>query len=69
VVAPERRHSLSAAHTKGRLRSGLDLGAAAEALTLQACAVNLRSRAGAEAGALLAGVHAVLDGFAASEER
>ncbi|NUW35591.1 helix-turn-helix transcriptional regulator [Nonomuraea sp. SMC257] len=61
--------ALEKARTKGQLRSGLDLEAAAEALTLQAYAVNLRSRAGAEAGLLLAGVRAVLDGFTTTEER
>ncbi|WP_182903839.1 TetR family transcriptional regulator C-terminal domain-containing protein [Microbispora sp. H10830] len=60
------RAALEAARTKGQLRAGLDLGAAAEALTPQACAVTLRSRAGAEAGVLLAGVRAVLDGFPTS---
>ncbi len=63
------RAALEAARAKGQLRANLDLGAAAEALTLQAYAVNLRSRAGAEAGVLLAGVRAVLDGFATTGER
>ncbi|WP_220447475.1 TetR family transcriptional regulator C-terminal domain-containing protein, partial [Nonomuraea deserti] len=61
--------ALAAARTRGQLRDGLDLEAAAEALTLQAYAVNLRSRAGAEAGVLLASVRAVLDGFTTTEER
>ncbi|MEV0584464.1 helix-turn-helix domain-containing protein [Nonomuraea sp. NPDC050310] len=60
---------LQAARALGQLRDGLDLEAAAEALTLQAYAVNLRSRAGAEADDLLAGVRAVLDGFTTTQER
>ncbi|MEU8393715.1 helix-turn-helix domain-containing protein [Nonomuraea sp. NPDC048892] len=63
------RAALEVARTKGQLRAGLKLGDAAEALTLQAYAVNLRSRAGAEAAVLLAGVRAVLDGFTTTEER
>ncbi|WP_101787685.1 TetR/AcrR family transcriptional regulator [Nonomuraea indica] len=63
------RAALEAARADGQLRPGLDLEAAAEALTLQAYAVNLRSRAGAEAPVLLAAVHAVLDGFTTPEER
>jgi AcrR family transcriptional regulator len=63
------RTALETAHADGQLRAGLDLGAAAEALTLHAYAVNLRSRAGAEAAVLLAGVHAVLEGFTTAEER
>ncbi|MEV4394939.1 hypothetical protein [Nonomuraea sp. NPDC049607] len=63
------RTALEAARTKGQLRPGLDREAAAEALPLQAYAVNLRSRAGAQAGTLLAGVRAVLDGFSTTEER
>ncbi|UBU14015.1 TetR/AcrR family transcriptional regulator [Nonomuraea gerenzanensis] len=61
------RAALVVARAKGQLRAGVDVEAAAEALTLQAYAVNLRSRAGAEAGVLLAGVRAVLDGL--TEER
>ncbi|MFI6813394.1 TetR/AcrR family transcriptional regulator [Nonomuraea sp. NPDC050328] len=60
---------LQAARALGQLRDGLDLEAAAEALTLQAYAVNLRSRAGGEADDLLAGVRAVLDGFTTTQER
>ncbi|NUR89668.1 MAG: helix-turn-helix transcriptional regulator [Nonomuraea sp.] len=52
-----------------RLRPGLDLDAAAESLALLAYGVNLRSRAGAPAADLLAGVRAVLDGFTTPEER
>ncbi|GAA2297951.1 hypothetical protein GCM10010149_53250 [Nonomuraea roseoviolacea subsp. roseoviolacea] len=63
------RAALEAARAAGQLRAGLDLEAAAEALALQAYAVNLRSRAGAEAAGLLAGVRAVLDGFTTTEER
>ncbi|NUW39415.1 TetR/AcrR family transcriptional regulator [Nonomuraea rhodomycinica] len=63
------RTALQAARAEGGLRPGLDLEAAAEALTLQAYAVNLRSRAGAEAAELLAAVRAVLDGFTTTEER
>ncbi|GAA2214136.1 TetR/AcrR family transcriptional regulator [Nonomuraea monospora] len=63
------RAALEVARAKGQIRAGLELGAAAEALTLQAYAVNLRSRAGAEAGVLMEGVRAVLDGFVATEEK
>ncbi|GAA1721414.1 helix-turn-helix domain-containing protein [Nonomuraea bangladeshensis] len=63
------RAALEAARAAGQLRPGLDLEGAAEALTLQAYAVNLRSRAGAEAAVLLAGVRAVLDGFTTPEEK
>ncbi|MCA2221957.1 TetR/AcrR family transcriptional regulator [Nonomuraea aurantiaca] len=63
------RTALETARADGQLRADLDVEAAAEALTLQAYAVNLRSRAGAEAAVLLAGVRAVLDGFTTTEER
>ncbi|MEV4799314.1 helix-turn-helix domain-containing protein [Nonomuraea sp. NPDC049421] len=63
------RAALEAARAGGRLRPGVDVEAAAEALALQAYAVNLRSRAGAEPAALLAAVRAVLDGFTTTEER
>ncbi|MEV5504259.1 TetR family transcriptional regulator [Nonomuraea fuscirosea] len=63
------RAALETARAKGRLRPGLDPEAAAEALTLQAYAVNLRSRAGAEADVLLAGVRAVVGAFTLAEER
>lgn len=62
------RAALEIARADGRLRAGLELEAAAEALTLQAYAVNLRSRAGAEASVLLAGVRAVLEGFTTTTE-
>lgn len=52
---------------RDRLRPGLDLEAAAESLALLAYGVNLRSRAGAEAADLLAGVRAVLNGFTTEE--
>ncbi|MGN9839708.1 TetR/AcrR family transcriptional regulator [Nonomuraea sp. H19] len=55
------RTALEAARGHGRLRPGLDLEAEAEALTLLAYGVNLRSRGGAEAAELLTGVRAVLD--------
>ncbi|MEU8148885.1 helix-turn-helix domain-containing protein [Nonomuraea sp. NPDC048901] len=61
--------ALETARADGRLRADLNVEAAAEALTLQAYAVNLRSRAGAEPAVLLAGVHAVIDGFTTTEER
>ncbi|MEV4163521.1 TetR/AcrR family transcriptional regulator [Nonomuraea dietziae] len=57
------RAALEAARRHGHLRSGLDTEAGAETLALLAYAVNLRSRSGAEAAELLAGVRAVLDGF------
>jgi TetR/AcrR family transcriptional regulator, transcriptional repressor for nem operon len=63
------RAALEVGRAKGQVRAGLDLESAAEALTLQAYAVNLRSRAGAKASVLLAGVRAVLDGFTTTEER
>ncbi|MFC5822478.1 TetR/AcrR family transcriptional regulator [Nonomuraea insulae] len=63
------RAALQAARADGQLRAGLDVEGAAEALTLQAYAVNLRSRAGAEAAVLLAGVRAVLDAFTTAQER
>ncbi|MDR8408039.1 TetR/AcrR family transcriptional regulator [Nonomuraea sp. 3-1Str] len=63
------RTALETARADGQLRTDLDVDAAAEALALQAYAVNLRSRAGAEAAVLLAGVRAVLDGFTTTEER
>ncbi|MFE0156026.1 TetR family transcriptional regulator C-terminal domain-containing protein [Nonomuraea sp. NPDC059007] len=61
------RAQLQAAHDGGRVRPGLNLDAAAEALTLLAYAVNLRSRAGASADELLAGARALLDGFTVDE--
>ena len=57
------RTALEAARERGQLRTGLDVEASAEALALLAYGVNLRSRAGAEAAELLAGVRAVLNGF------
>ncbi|NUP66598.1 MAG: TetR/AcrR family transcriptional regulator [Nonomuraea sp.] len=80
-AVPEIRQALDAHHATLRaamraaleadrgLRPGLDLEAAAESLALLAYGVNLRSRAGAEAAGLLAGVRAVLDGFTTTEER
>ncbi|MGW3352142.1 TetR/AcrR family transcriptional regulator [Nonomuraea rubra] len=61
--------ALEAARNRGQVRPGLDLRACAEALALLAYGVNLRSRAGAGAEDLLAGVRAVLDGFTHPEER
>lgn len=55
------RTALEAAHGRGQLRPALDLESEAEALTLLAYGVNLRSRAGAQAAELLTGVRAVLD--------
>jgi TetR/AcrR family transcriptional regulator, transcriptional repressor for nem operon len=55
--------ALDAARVRGQLRPGLDPKASAETLALLAYGVNLRSRAGAEAAELMAGVRAVLDGF------
>ncbi|MBB6350004.1 TetR/AcrR family transcriptional regulator [Nonomuraea muscovyensis] len=63
------RASLAAAHEQGDLRPGLDLDATAETLVLLAFGVNLRSRAGAEAGELLSGVRAALDALTTAEER
>jgi TetR/AcrR family transcriptional regulator, transcriptional repressor for nem operon len=63
------RAALEAAREQGQLRPGLDVEAGAETLALLAYGVNLRSRAGAEAADLLAGVRAVLDGFTPTEER
>ncbi|MGR6923532.1 TetR/AcrR family transcriptional regulator [[Actinomadura] parvosata] len=57
------RAALTVAAGLGQVRPGLDLDAAAETLALLAYGVNLRSRAGADPGDLLAGVRAVLDGF------
>ncbi|WP_326822641.1 TetR/AcrR family transcriptional regulator [Streptosporangium sp. NBC_01756] len=55
--------ALESAREHGQLRPGQDVTAGAETLALLAYGVNLRSRAGAEAAGLLAGVRAVLDGF------
>ncbi|MEV0149433.1 MULTISPECIES: helix-turn-helix domain-containing protein [unclassified Nonomuraea] len=63
------RAALQSARERGQVRPGLDLEAGAEALALLAYGVNLRSRAGAEAAQLMAGVRAVLDGFTRTEER
>lgn len=60
--------TLESARDRGQLRSGLGVEASAEALVVLAYGINLRSRAGAEASDLLAGVHAVLDGFTQDEE-
>jgi AcrR family transcriptional regulator len=61
--------ALQTARERGHLRPGLAVETAAESLALLAYGVNLRSRAGAQAGELLAGVHAVLEGFARTEEK
>lgn len=63
------RAALQAARERGQVRPGLDVESGAQTLALLAYGVNLRSRAGAEADDLLAGVHAVLDGFTHIEER
>jgi AcrR family transcriptional regulator len=63
------RAALETARDRGQVGPGLDPHAAAETLALLAYGVNLRSRAGAGAGDLLAGVRAVLDGFTRIEER
>ncbi|WP_049561657.1 TetR/AcrR family transcriptional regulator [Nonomuraea sp. SBT364] len=63
------RAALRSARELGQTRPGLDLDACSENLALLAYGVNLRSRAGAEPAELLAGVRAVLDGFAHTEER
>lgn len=52
--------ALVAAETQGLLAPGVEPGAAAELLTLLAYGVNLRSRAGADAGSLHATVTAAL---------
>ncbi|MCX5051996.1 TetR/AcrR family transcriptional regulator [Streptomyces sp. NBC_00201] len=54
------RSALAAAEAQGQLAAGTDLGAAAELLALLAYGVNLRSRAGADAGSLHATVAAAL---------
>ncbi|MDP4510539.1 TetR/AcrR family transcriptional regulator [Nonomuraea turcica] len=61
--------ALETARERGQVRPDLDLEAGAETLALLAYGVNLRSRAGAEAADLLAGMRAVLDGFTRTEER
>ncbi|MBG0830080.1 helix-turn-helix transcriptional regulator [Planomonospora sp. ID67723] len=64
--------ALQAARERGQLRPAMDLEAGAQTLALLAYGVNLRSRAGAEAAELTAGVRAVLDGFSdptTTEER
>ncbi|GAA4935621.1 AcrR family transcriptional regulator [Nonomuraea thailandensis] len=63
------RAALEAARDRGQVRPGLEPRGCAETLALLAYGVNLRSRAGADAGDLLAGVRAVLDGFTRTEER
>lgn len=60
--------ALESARAQGQLRPGLGMGTGAEALAVLAYGINLRSRAGAEAADLLAGMHAVLDGFTKDEE-
>ncbi|MEV4110036.1 TetR/AcrR family transcriptional regulator [Nonomuraea sp. NPDC049695] len=63
------RAALEAARHRDQVRPGMDLEAGAETLALLAYGVNLRSRAGADAAELMAGVRAVLDGFTRTEER
>ena len=53
-------HALEVARGKEQLRSGLDLDATAEMLTLLAYGVNLRSRSGASRATLRTGVQAAL---------
>jgi TetR/AcrR family transcriptional repressor of nem operon len=57
--------ALKSADDQGQLRSGLDLAATAEHLTLLAYAINLRSRAGVQAGPLHAAVRGALAPLAA----
>ncbi|MET9340907.1 TetR/AcrR family transcriptional regulator [Nonomuraea sp. NPDC003804] len=61
--------ALQTAREHGQLRPGLAVETAAESLALLAYGVNLRSRAGAQAGELLAGVRAVLEGFTRTQEK
>ncbi len=63
------RTALQAARAHDQLRPDVNVEAGAQTLALLAYGVNLRSRAGAEPADLLAGVHAVLDGFTRTEER
>ncbi|MEV0199812.1 TetR/AcrR family transcriptional regulator [Nonomuraea sp. NPDC050691] len=63
------RAALLTAAELGQVRPDLDPEAGAEALALLAYGVNLRSRAGAEAADLLAGVRTVLDGFTHTKEK
>ncbi|MCQ9177654.1 TetR/AcrR family transcriptional regulator [Streptomyces sp. IBSBF 2953] len=55
------RTALAAGAAKGQLRPGTDPGAAADLLALLAYGVNLRSRAGADAGELTTTVTGALD--------
>ncbi|OIK27250.1 hypothetical protein VT52_012615 [Streptomyces malaysiense] len=57
------RNVLAVAMTKGQIRSTLDLDATAEALTLLAYGVNLRSRVGADADTLRRAVATVIGGL------
>ncbi|MFE2431898.1 TetR/AcrR family transcriptional regulator [Streptomyces sp. NPDC059373] len=57
--------ALTTAQAQGQLSSGADPGASADLLALLAYGVNLRSRAGADAGALTKTVTAALDAMGA----